>query len=886
MPRLPGPVVAPLPGRPDRRRPDAPRVVRLLVGLVLALTVLPVLGVTPATAADEAAEPLTLTLDEVSPQIPARGSVRVSGTITNTDDVTWTTINLYPFVGTEPITTAAGLAAASETALDEVVGEREASRGPYQVIDRLDPGDTVSYSFRVPVRRLALTGQGVYWFGVHALGQDDVGRDDVADGRVRTFLPRVVDDTASVPVAVVLQLRRRVRYDTDGSVARLDTWTSSLDPDGRLGRLLRMAEGAGSSGVTWVVDPAVTDALTRLAAGNPPRSTAPTLTPEELDEATESPDASASPTPAQPQPTDEDDVAQEEPSGSASPSDEDSAPEEDEPELDAATQAAADAAADYLARLQVLADQGQEFLSLPYGDLDVAAAALRGRPGNRTVADPRQSTAADPSASVSPSASASASSSSSSSATSTPEPGETVTVEPDEDATDEPTDGPSDEPTDDPAARTAASYVPTTGQDWFDAARFRAGNLLAGTTTRTMPVVAPPGGYLSGRALRLLGNRETVLLTDDAVRDEGLRTDGVAPTTVSVAGNRVVLSASAVLDGGPDSDDRPSTLSLRQRLLSEAAVRSATVAGEDSEAVQPLVVVLPAWFTPEDPDTFLAQLDLPWTDPDALTEATVGGGGTALRRSALVYGRAAASAQIEAGVFTYAQRLAAAGAGLQDLLTYNDQVGSDVLDEALTDLGYGWRRRQTAISRAAFASTVRLRSSIGGVTISGPPGVTLSSATGRFSATVENTLDEAVTVQVTASTDADLAVDQPDAVTVAAGGSATILLDATALTQGVHTVRLVLVDAAGTPTGATVTVPVRAAAVSDVIWLVMGSGVVLLFGAIAVRLFRRVRRARATAREARAAGAAPAGTDHASQDRADEADQDQTDEHDQQDGPA
>ncbi len=40
-------------------------------------------------------------------------------------------------------------------------------------------------------------------------------------------------------------------------------------------------------------------------------------------------------------------------------------------------------------------------------------------------------------------------------------------------------------------------------------------------------------------------------------------------------------------------------------------------------------------------------------------------------------------------------------------------------------------------------------------------------------------------------------------------------------------------------------VPIRAAQVSGVIWLIMGSGAVLLFGAIAVRLVRRVRAARA-----------------------------------------
>ena len=58
---------------------------------------------------------------------------------------------------------------------------------------------------------------------------------------------------------------------------------------------------------------------------------------------------------------------------------------------------------------------------------------------------------------------------------------------------------------------------------------------------------------------------------------------------------------------------------------------------------------------------------------------------------------------------------------------------------------------------------------------------------------------------------------------------------------GVHNVTIALTDEAGNPLGSTDTLPVRAAQVSQVIWLVMGVAVALLFVAIVLRLVRRIR---------------------------------------------
>jgi hypothetical protein len=66
----------------------------------------------------------------------------------------------------------------------------------------------------------------------------------------------------------------------------------------------------------------------------------------------------------------------------------------------------------------------------------------------------------------------------------------------------------------------------------------------------------------------------------------------------------------------------------------------------------------------------------------------------------------------------------------------------------------------------------------------------------------------------------------------------------TAHRLGIHNVRLVVTDRSGRPLGSSVELPIRAAQVSEVIWVIIAGGAAMLFGAIAVRLFRRIRAAR------------------------------------------
>jgi hypothetical protein len=88
---------------------------------------------------------------------------------------------------------------------------------------------------------------------------------------------------------------------------------------------------------------------------------------------------------------------------------------------------------------------------------------------------------------------------------------------------------------------------------------------------------------------------------------------------------------------------------------------------------------------------------------------------------------------------------------------------------------------------------------------------------------------------------------------VAAHSRQAVLLTARTHENGIHEVNLVVTDKRGTPLGATTALTIRSAQVSNVIWLFLGIGSALLFGAVGIRLFRRIRDARRAAARGRAA---------------------------------
>ena len=407
-------------------------------------------------------------------------------------------------------------------------------------------------------------------------------------------------------------------------------WTTTLSTDGQLRTLTDFGVAAGNRPLTWLVDPAVTDAVTRLTEGNPERSLAPTIEPGAPDgDESESPSAAASDQPSE-QATSEDGAS------------EDAAPE------DADLAAAAAAGLAWLDRLHTGLD-GSEILGLPYGDLDVSAAASH-----------------------------------------------------------------------DPGA--------------YESARERTGTQLAPWGLPLSPAVASPSGYLSPAALGMTSPETRVLVTDRMFR-------GRAPSVAETDGQPLVVTSSEAAGGGPGPEAAMSPVAVRQRIVSEAALRLMT------PGRPPLVVVLPSTWAPASSAGFWDGLDLDW-----LHLTTVGSVAAQRGRDVdpdrLVYPETQQAAELDAVDFTAANSLVRAGDTLQNLLTLNDQVGGVVRDEAMTDLAYANRRQPLSSRASASRSRGWIEDRLRSVEVTAPKAVILSSGSGRFSATVHNTLDQPVTVRL------------------------------------------------------------------------------------------------------------------------------------------
>ncbi len=684
------------------------------------------------SAAETPAEPLAITIDSLSPStIPKSGPIRVSGEVTNVDDTTWTTINFYPFLSDTPMTTSAELDQAAATPSDTFVGERIIDPGPYDIVDELAPGETLPYSFSVPRSRIVVDEAGVYWFGVHALGEADTGRDDVADGRARTFLPLLPKNAKSVDTALVVPIRRGVRHDPDGRIAGVASWTRNLSLGGRLRSLVDFGVAAGSRPISWLIDPAVVDTVESLVAGNPPRSVEPTIEPGGADG-----DASTSADPS-PDPGESGGPTDGATEGESGDNGGDTA---DDPELAAASEAGTS----WLDRLHT-GLEGSEILTTPYGDVDV--------------------------------------------------------------------DG-------------AARHYPQLYRD----ARERSGSELAPWGLPTSPVVASPSGYLDGGGIRLTEPSTTILATDRMFPGD--------PATVNrVDGRTMVAVASAVATGGPGPNDPLSSVALRQRIVSDAALRSI------SPGHRPLVVVFPSTWSPSSTTDFFDGLDLSWLNLTTVGDITQRVGHD-VAPDRLDYPDTQADLALDGVSFTAASSLIQAGDTLQNLLTLNDQVAGTVRDEAYTDVSYATRIRPWLARSSADRSRASIEQLLRSVRVDAPKAVILSSGSGRFSATITNDLDQPVTVKLHAVADPPLKVFVPkDNVDIGPEDRRTVLLNASSSAVGVRNVTLQLTDSDDVPLGSSADLPIRSNRVSNVIWLILGTGVALLFGAIAVRLFRRIRAA-------------------------------------------
>jgi hypothetical protein len=680
-------------------------------------------------------DPLIVHLDSLSPAALTDDDrpVRITGTVTNQSAEPWTGVNLYAFRSTTPIVDATSLAASATIDPAEYVGDRIVEPGTYDTLDLLQPGQTAGFSIKVPRELLGIVEPGAYWIGVHAIGDSSVPRDEFADGRARTFIPYVAQTDETLDTAIVVPVRDQVRHTANGRVSGVRRWSASLGDGGRLDAVLDAGESSGGAAISWLVDPAVLATVARLAAGNPPRSLAPDPALVEAEQDGDADDGQGAEPPA------ETPVPGGAPLGPTAPPDQ---------QLSDDKQAVAQVAQAWLDRFSALV-AGQTVLALPYGDLDVSAAA-------------------------------------------------------------------------------------THGPVFYSDAVARAAEVMGALGIAHTPVLAPPEGLISPDALQAATPDSTVLLGDTS-----FAVPPDAPQSmVRLLGHKVVVTSSGAASGGPGPTSADDPLALRQRLLSEAALR--LYAGSTA----PVVLVLPDDWYPQDPADLFTALDLPWLRAvplaDISSRPAVG-----LDAGDLSYTDEDADSELGVSNFSAAQALRQQAAVMDGVLTNPSLVRQHANDEALATLSVRQRPRATAAAASARAAAGHLDDQLADIDVVTPSSVTLSSEDGTLGATVVNGLDQPVTVMVEAMGDGALEVADSDVLRLAPGARSRLLLDVSASRLGIHQVRLVVTDQDGTPLGGSASLPVRAAQVSAIIWYILVFGAVLLFGTIAVRVVRQVRARRA-----------------------------------------
>jgi Family of unknown function (DUF6049) len=268
---------------PPARRRRMLRATALLTGAALLAGVLQAVGaggalaVAPEAPAKAASGSRTasLTLDTLSPRIPARGdTVTVTGTVTNDGKSTITgPARIAVHVGSGgPLPTRSALDSAATRVQYNSAQDGFEINGQTVDVPDLAAGHSRPFTIKIPVAALGLGASGVYLLGISLDGQDAAEPWDHVLGIKRTFLPWYTNGESTKPtrISYLWPLTDRPHIaasgDSDSQQSPLfldDDLAQELKPGGRLGQMVDLARNLQ---VTWVVDPdllATVEAMTK-----------------------------------------------------------------------------------------------------------------------------------------------------------------------------------------------------------------------------------------------------------------------------------------------------------------------------------------------------------------------------------------------------------------------------------------------------------------------------------------------------------------------------------------------------------------------------------------------------------------------------------------------
>lgn len=328
-----------------------------------------------------------------------------------------------------------------------------------------------------------------------------------------------------------------------------------------------------------------------------------------------------------------------------------------------------------------------------------------------------------------------------------------------------------------------------------------------------------------------VGLRSTSALSD--------RTRDTPTLVVDHDGNRMGLRA----------QPGQTTLQWRQLLLANTALRSLNGGGSRRGVV---AMPAPGWWPDEawrDADLFEG-LEVPWLD--LVSANALASQDHPTYRGALRYPQALRRNELGPTLIGQLRDLRRSTHLVNGMLT--DPVGNRVR----TDKAFGissssaWREDRLAGRELAAHFVETNRAAVEGVDLEAPNFVTLSSTSGRFPISLTNRLDEPVTVQLAVTArDPNMTVEPIEPVTLQRDQRVTVTVLTNSKGVGITTLRARMLTNEGRAFGPVSTFQVRTTQIGALVWVVMGVGGTVLFGAAGRRIFLRVRGRRRRVRGAR-----------------------------------
>lgn len=239
----------------------------MLAALLIA-AVAPLLA-TPSPAQAAGSSGLSVVITRLTPSVlGTKGTVELSGRVTNTGRQTWTKVQAYLLIRPSPFIDRKTLKGEAEVD-NGFAGTRIVETGRFAELGTVEPGASIPFTLSIPVKELPITGaDGVYPIGVQLLGTDSDGeRGNSAIARATTFLPRMSGDHPIATSTVVWSLLMPKARAADGRIVDVDDLLESLAPGGQLRNLLDTIIGSPQQGRGVLLDPALVVAADDLADG-------------------------------------------------------------------------------------------------------------------------------------------------------------------------------------------------------------------------------------------------------------------------------------------------------------------------------------------------------------------------------------------------------------------------------------------------------------------------------------------------------------------------------------------------------------------------------------------------------------------------------------------